>query len=316
MALITKYGTIWGAIPTTAGRVFWVAPTAAYTVEGRSYPASDDNDGLSPERALRTVNRAATVLVTANAGDVVVMLPGTHVLTAAITASIAGVTYMGLPSGAGNRMRQKTVVQATASAACFAITATDVELAYLHMVPTTANSAVTISAAGSRGYVHHCSFDMYTAVASTSTRGINATGAAANVLIEQCVFHNAGAQGEAMVLTALTDSQVQDCDIYSQSGVWAAAMLVGAATARVQIKRCNFAPSGTTATMTIGISGTGADIAGGIFVTDCLFASSAAGHVIRAIDGFGATTLEAVNNYFAFTDITTSVGSTLVILTN
>ena len=319
MALITKYGSIWGMLPNTAGRVFWVAPTSPYLVEGRSYDASDQNDGLSPERALATINRAATVLATANAGDVVVMLPGTHVLTAAITASTAGITFMGLPSGAGNKMRQKTVVQATASAACFAITAADIEVAYLHMVPTTANSAVTISAAGSRSYLHHCSVDMNTAAVSTSTRGFQATGAASNVLVEQCIFLNAGAQGPAVVATALLDSIVQDCDFITQSGVWAAAMLCGAATARLNIRRCYFTSVGTTATMTRGIDGSGSTILPAVTVEDCRFAggvgTQAGGIIVNAISRFGNSGCYSIENYQGFMDITTSTGSTLQIVT-
>src|SRR3990167_3407471 len=98
MAYLTKFGSLWGAIPQTAGRVFWVAPTASYTVDGRAYSASDDNDGLSPEKALVTIDRAWN-LVTANVGDVIVLLPGTHSPAASIAADIAGVTMMGLPAG-------------------------------------------------------------------------------------------------------------------------------------------------------------------------------------------------------------------------
>ena len=56
MGYITKYGTIWGNIPNTGGRVFWVSPADTYTVDGKTYRASDNADGLSPERAKRTIN--------------------------------------------------------------------------------------------------------------------------------------------------------------------------------------------------------------------------------------------------------------------
>ena len=317
MAILTRYGSLWGSIPNTAGRVLWVAPTSPYLVDGRAYDRSDDNDGLSPERALSTIQRA-NVLATANAGDVVVMLPGTHVLTAAVTASVAGVTYMGLPSGAGNRIRQKTVVQATASAACFALTAADVEFAYLHLIPTTANSGITMSVAADRAYIHHCSFDMFTPAASATTLGIDATGAASQILIEQCVFHNAGAQGAAIDMTATRDSIVQDCEFMTRSGVWAAAMTVGALTTRLRIHRCNFFAAGVTATITAGISGTGATTSGPTTITGCFFHSPAngAGAVVVPIDNFGNTCAIQVENYTAIQDITTSGTSTLIILTN
>jgi hypothetical protein len=89
MGYLTKYGSMWGAIPMTGGQVFWVAPAASYTVDGRAYSASDDNDGLSPERALRTVNRACA-LATASVGDVIALLPGAHVTPTAAAVSKAG----------------------------------------------------------------------------------------------------------------------------------------------------------------------------------------------------------------------------------
>src|SRR3989304_551054 len=81
MAYITKFGGFWGMLPQTSGRIFWVAPSATYTVEGRTYAASDGNDGLSPERAFRTVDYAVGQ-TTANVGDVLVLLPGSHSVSA------------------------------------------------------------------------------------------------------------------------------------------------------------------------------------------------------------------------------------------
>jgi len=146
MAFLTKYGTLWGAIPQTAGRIFWVAPAASYTVDGRAYIASDDNDGLSPERALVTIDRAWN-LVAANVGDVIVALPGTHSPSASIAADVAGVTLMGLPSGAGNMMRQKTAIAAVTGDQNINVTAADIEIAFLHLVPVTADSAIDLTAA-------------------------------------------------------------------------------------------------------------------------------------------------------------------------
>jgi hypothetical protein len=98
MGFITKYGSAWGDIPKTNGSVFFVSPSDTYTVEGRSYSASNDNDGLSPERAKRTMAGALTYC-TANAGDVIVLLPGTHTGSATVAVNVAGVTITGLPKG-------------------------------------------------------------------------------------------------------------------------------------------------------------------------------------------------------------------------
>jgi hypothetical protein len=77
------------------GKTIFVAPSASYTVGGNAYSASDDNDGLSPERAKLTISGAITN-ATANAGDVIALLPGTHT-SAAAALSKAGLTFVGLP---------------------------------------------------------------------------------------------------------------------------------------------------------------------------------------------------------------------------
>ena len=316
MALITKYGSIWGAIPNTAGRVFWVAPTSPYLVEGRAYDASDGNDGLSPERALSTINRA-TVLATANAGDVIVMLPGTHSLTVAVTASVAGITYMGLPSGAGNKIFQRTVIAGTTAANVINLTATDCEFAYLHVRPSVGQIALDVSAGGERANIHHVSFDMFTAAASISTRGVNFSGAAAHAIISDCTFLVAGAQGGAVTIGAGTDTIVQDCDFILRSGTWAAAARAGAAGgARNVIRRCNFMVPGATATLTAGIDGSAADIAMGYYLNHCTFGAtsvSPGGVIVRAVDNFGATTVTAIECYASAVDITSSFIQTLVL---
>src|SRR3990167_11547235 len=106
MAYITKFGGFWGMLPQTSGRIFWVAPSATYTVEGRTYAASDGNDGLSPERAFRTVDYAVGQ-TTANVGDVIVLMVGAHSVSATVAVDVAGITITGIPGSAplrGSRM--------------------------------------------------------------------------------------------------------------------------------------------------------------------------------------------------------------------
>ena len=107
MAYLTRVGSIWGQVPATTGNVYWVAPADTYTADGRAYTSSDDNDGLSPERALRTLGEAITLATAAAAtvaGDTIVLLPGDHTITAQATLSKAGVTLMGI-RGSGHPQR-------------------------------------------------------------------------------------------------------------------------------------------------------------------------------------------------------------------
>ena len=291
MSYLTKVGLIWGAIPQTAGSVYWVAPSASYTVDGRAYRASDDNDGLSPERALVTVDRAWN-LVTADAGDVIVLLPGTHSPSASIAADVAGVTMMGLPAGAGNFLKQKTTIAAVTGDQNVNVTAANIEIAYLNFIPVTADTAIDISAAGDNCHIHHCSFDMATPAANTGTIGIEGIGAASNVYIHHCWFDSDGAQGGGIVAGAIVDSLIEDCVFGNSAGTWAAGMtIVEAGASRIVVRRNLFYCTGTA--MTVGILGADLTAANSVFIHDNRFGSL----VTTPIDTFGAADAEISENY-------------------
>lgn len=198
MAFMTRYGTQWGAIPMTAGKVIWVAPTTApgsvasgsYVVGGQNYPASNNNDGLSPERAVATINQAQS-LVTAGSGDIIALLPGTHTATAAVAMSTAGVSYVGLPyypTSDGLEGVPQVTLTSTA-AAIGAVTTANIGFYNINFVPITAQSGVTFTAAANNLLFKHCMLDMSVAVGHASTKGWVATGATqapANIRFQGC----------------------------------------------------------------------------------------------------------------------------------
>jgi hypothetical protein len=164
----------------TTGRVFWVAPSTSYTVEGRTYSGSDDNDGLSPERALITVNRAVA-LCTADVGDVIMLLPGSHSWTATQTIDKAGLTILGIAGGPVDPHEHGTrthryMSSVTSTANVFTISAARTELAYLHIIPPSALAGISLAAADAN--IHDCTWNITTA-ANTATFGISVTGATA-----------------------------------------------------------------------------------------------------------------------------------------
>jgi hypothetical protein len=295
MAFLTKYGTIWGAIPQTAGSVFWVAPSDGYTVDGRAYRASDNNDGLSPERALRTIDRAWN-LVDANAGDVILLIPNGasagHIVTgSSVAADIAGVSMFGLPSGRGNRLRNRTSVTTTVTGdEIINVTAADIEFGYFDIIPITASDGIDLTAAADGFYMHNFKIDMATPAVSTSTVGIT-MAAAEDILIEDFSVICDGAQGNAIVATAAIDSQIRNGTMLQSAGTWASAILCGAATTQLHIDHVDFLPA--NATLTDGINGTGATIASGVLITRCLFADS----VGTAVGNFGAGEAELAENF-------------------
>lgn len=288
---LTRYGSFWGFIPQTSGRVFWVAPAATYTVEGRSYSASDGNDGLTPERAILTVDRAWN-LVTANVGDVIMLLPGTHtVSTTSIAADIAGVSMYGLPGGRGNFVREKTILTTDITGdEIINVTAANIEMGYFTLRPITASDALDVSAAADGFHMHNFSLDLQTPGINTATIGIT-LAAANNILLEDFYVECDGAQGDAISLTGTLDSVIRNFVIAQSAGTWASAILCAAATERLLIDNGWFLPS--NATLSAGVNGTGATIASGVLVTRCMFADS----VTVAIDNFDAGECEIAENY-------------------
>ncbi len=181
MGYITKVGSFWGDFPIITGRQFFVAPSATYTVEGRSYSASDSNDGLSPERACLTVN-GAVAYCTADVDDHIVLLPGSHSWSATQTISVAGVKVLGIPGGPVTQHRYGTrttrypvaVTTTLATGAVFTISAARVELAYIHITPIISGTGIALSTA-SDANIHDVTWSIITA-AATDTIGISVTG--------------------------------------------------------------------------------------------------------------------------------------------
>lgn len=275
MGYMTKFGTLWGQVPYTTGRVFFVAPSDSYVVEGRTYSASNDNDGLSPERAIRTIDRAFdTGYCTASVGDVVFLLPGTHTVTTTATVDIAGITICGVPGptpmykqrGASAGARARTVLTAAASTNTLTVSATDIEIAYLHFTQVSAARAITTANTADRLYVHDCTFDSSSAAGTTTTVGIglNFSGAGTtttldDVIIRNCYFLNVGAQGGAVeAANTCVDTTIESCTFkHGGDTAWANAIFFATGISLGTIVRdCDFLvrATGTTITDAIDVS--------------------------------------------------------------
>jgi len=318
MGTLTKHGGYWGNIPATIGNVYWVAPALSYYVDGEQYESSDNNDGLSPQKALRRVERAWN-LVTANQGDIIVLLPGTHSsatqftsTAASVAADIAGVTMMGLPCGKGNPYYKRTLLTVAAADQTVNVTAADIEIAnitFLGDVLNVGSAHLDFSSAANRLHIHDCSVDFTAQTANTGILGFDALGAAANVVIEKCVFHVDGAFGPMIDMTATVDSLVQDCIFNIYTGTLAQVLTAGAATDRLIIRR-NLCNSGA-ATVTAGFDGTGATVANGVMFNDNYFGVAAA---VKAVEGFDAAEATLSQNFVATVGGGTG-GTLLVVIT-
>lgn len=295
MGFITRYGSFWGTIPQTSGRVLWVAPSASYTVEGRTYSASDQNDGLSPERALLTL-AAAVALTTANVGDVIVMLPGAHSYSSAVTIATAGIVVTGIPSTnstyrgrlpAGGRRRQATLTTTATAAvgtAAIIVTAADVEIAFLTFLPGAAGGqGLALQDGSTRAYVHDCSFALV-GTAAVTTYGVHFPLATAlnlaDVTISSCYFQSgtpttSGANGAGVAVLGTTYGLTIENSTFELKGTaaWATAILSsGTATTGFTIRDVDFIdPSSPTTFITTCINTTGSVLDGSAMALRCYF---------------------------------------------
>jgi hypothetical protein len=322
MGYITKYGSFWGQLPQTSGNVYFVAPSATYTVEGRSYPASDGNDGLSPERALLTLNQANT-LMTASAGDVAVLLPGAHSWSATQTISKAGVTITGVPRGAplhggrtsGTAARAYvSVTTSTATTDVLTITAADVEIAYLHIIPVAGAAGLKPSAAADRLYVHDCTWNMSTA-ANTATCGMDGTWTGTtttldDVLVRNCYFFVSDNQGPCVRMQGTTNDLVIENSTFRLVGDTAyddAIELVSTSLGSI-FRDLDFLQRSSGTVMTDCIDLTGATIDGSSTTLRCYFPVGSDGlEVANVADSQNA------ENYLM--QAAASVGGTLILST-
>ena len=300
MPLITKWGGMWDSLPFNSGRKFFVSPGATYTIEGETYSASNNNDGLSPERALRTIAGAQTK-VTASADDMVILLPGAHtVSTASIAASKARVTYWGMPGGSNNWVRPRTSVTTDITAdQIFNVTAADIEFANIRFIPITASSAIDFTLAAARLYVHDCSIDMATPAADTATQGIAATAstiAPANVLIEHNYFEITGAQGAALVMGDCQDFVVSR-NLFATKGGTLAVLTSQFGVLGWGVYVDNTSVCLKNATITKGITGT--DLTSTLSVG--ILRNFFGGTHTTPIDDWGTTDAFIAENYLAST---------------
>ena len=317
MAYLTKFGSLFGLPVVQTGRVFYVSPAASYTIEGRTYDASNDNDGLSPERAIRTLNRFNT-LATASVGDTAVMLEGTHTVTAVQRLNKAGLTVVGVRDPYGiedvRSVRPKSILTSTGtSTALLSIEADNIVINGLTLRPTSGYSAVQFRNANPSGTTfHRCYFDLETPNPSIGTYGIDlgyradsstavgdsyakhaATTTLATVYVSSCAFVAQGAQGRALDI-ATAQVYIKDSWFHNMSGAWATPFAMATASDHCVAEGCLWTTSGT---MGVCIDGTTADVADGLHIINCRFPRVGVITSGVVIDNFGSNEAQITESY-------------------
>jgi len=319
MSYLTKYGTMWAMLPMTVGQVWWVAPSSGYLVDGRTYSSSDNNDGLSPERALATIAQAVTN-ATANAGDVIALLPGTHV-SANAAVNKAGLTFVGLPFYPQMEVNDltsglygpKVIITGSASNS-LTVTADSTHFYNIKFLPITQKTSVSFSAAATNLRFNRCLIDNTGVVGHANTKGVIASGAAAGVMFQGCVFKDSSVTtscGAAVDLGASTHFFFDKCIVYKDgsiaSGVaWTTAIVIAdgcSGTFRELDYIGTEVSVGTTKVVTAGAL-TGAGV---VHALRCTMTVNTAGLLF---DDFAAADMDLCLNYVA--TVAGGTGGTLI----
>ena len=313
---LTRYGGMWGTVPATQGLIHWVAPTGQYTIAGQTYSSSDTNDGKDPRRALATVTQAITN-ATASVGDVIVLLEGTHTVTATVVVNKAGLTILGVRGQDGYKsLRPRTILTSTGTSdELLDIRVSNTELGFLTLRGTTAYSAVSFqtTAGIDNLYIHDCFFDMFTPAKSLGTRGLDfgnrqgGTGsvggneriggmgldAAATAYVERCQFWADGAQGEA-VHVATAHLHMKDCriNLMNASATWASPFVIATNGVNTILDTVVWTSAGT---MTAALSGfPGSSGANSVILANCRFGGITN---TQTLEGFGANVIKIATLY-------------------
>ena len=275
-------------LPQTTGKYIFVAPAASYTIDGNTYDSSDNNDGLSPERAMRTIDAGHNKL-TASVGDVLVLLPGVHTVTATVTLDTAGVTIVGIPGnaptpaermgGGPSRCRsQVTTSEAAGNIFTLAAAGDDVEISWIHFNLITEGDGIVIPLGADRPFIHDCTFAVVGTASSTSECvhfSSSTTGSVTNAVIRNCYFLASGNQGPAVrALGTVLGLKIENSTFELQgTAAWDDAIeILDPGSLGTIVRDCDFIfPTSATTVITNCIDFTGVTIDGASKVYRCYF---------------------------------------------
>lgn len=329
MGMLTKFGTLFGKPLQTGGRMFFVGPgsssVSTVTIDGRAYPMSDGNDGLSPERPLSTIAQAISN-ATANVGDMIVLLPGTHNLTtqtgqtaaAALAFSKAGITVIGLPyddSISHFSMTPQAIITAPATTVAAVCTAANLTFINVGFLGVSGAASVSFTTACNSLTFRGCYFDQ--TVGGATTGGIIATGATqapTGFLMEDCVVNcdNTGTSGSFALNVGAAKGYIVRNNHFRFVGQGAA---VAAHTTMIKVNAGAvgefldnkiMALTSATATITNGISGATMTANGSIHLERNLVGAI----VTNPFTGFAAGDANLVLNYIG--TVAGGTGGTLI----
>lgn len=177
-------GSHWINTDKPGGRVFFVGgdTTAAKGSTGSGIGPSDDNHGLNPDRAFKTIAQAITATTT-NRGDTIVLLAGDLAdISTALAMSKNDVTLTGLASQDNINSSQIT---GTGAIDVINVTGTHCVIENLHFAASGASIVSRINAGAAGLTVRNCTFEC----GANDLETITVPAAGDDLTIENCRFY-------------------------------------------------------------------------------------------------------------------------------
>lgn len=268
-----------GGVPVTTGSYFFVSSDTGVDNSGTGY-------GTDPAKPFATIDYAIGKC-TADAGDVIIVMPGhTETIAAAggITADVAGISIIGLGNGT-----LRPTISFSATASTFAVSAANVLIRNI-LVTNTIDEVVTLF------YVTaaHCTIDAVDFYATTGQcrQFCLTTNAADYLTIKNCYHTQTAAAGAAqgwIVLVGVTNPRILNNTIWITANASTSSICISGSTAVVEaeIVGNRIAWLGATITTVINLVTTSTGI-----ISDNRIAGGAAVVLAAAITGDGCMMFE------------------------
>jgi hypothetical protein len=245
-------------------------------------------------------------------GDKVYLTPGAYSLATAVSIDCPAIRILGPKRG---HAKQSVVSVTTAIDKAYTIAAAgdDVEIAYQTLIPLTAKTTFSGTAAGDRGHLHHLFWDATGIATSTGTEFFNGA-ASQDWLVENCQFYVDAPQGDAFTLASSLRWVWQDCDfvVGLTAVAWASVFTFTTSALGNIARRCYFrGAGGATAAVFTNIFTGIANVNGQLLVSDCRVDGTALSTPGDIETTFGTTTdIELIENYLSG-DATTEPGAVI-----
>lgn len=226
-------------------------------------------------------------------GDKLFVTPGAYSLAAAVAVNVPGARLVGPPVLAPRRAAV-TVTDAIGDG--LAISVDDVELAFMKLVPLTAQNILAPADGADGGYLHHLFYSTVGVTASTSTEFINAAATTSDWLVRDCSFLVSGLQGDCFTWATATRWIVEDCDFTTLTASYATVFTLATSCVGNIVRRCYFTADadGTYTNIFTGAANEDQQL----LVAYCIVNGTALATATAIETGFGTTTdIELVENY-------------------